>query len=174
MNNIIIEDAQVIFANFSGHEGRYNRAGNRNFSVIIPDTNLALQLKDEGWNIKERVVNGESTGEYYISGVNINFDYFIKPRIVYITNVNGREHEMELTEELLDSGIAEQLDGRGAERYDISIRPRVWKRNDDSFGGIKGYVDEMRIVAKKSLFGSGSYDSRRLEEELDDDELPIK
>ena len=59
MNNIIFEDAKVIFPNFGGLEGRYNRAGNRCFSVMVtdqngnPDTELAMQLKDEGWNIKE-------------------------------------------------------------------------------------------------------------------------
>lgn len=151
MNNLIIEDAKIIFPNFSGREGRYNREGNRCFSVMVPDEKLALQLKDDGWNIRERVINGEGTGEYYINGVNINFDYYIKPVIYYISNGN----EIELTPEIMDSGIAAQLDGRGAERYDVSIRPRSWERTDGSIG-IKGYVDEMRIVAKKSLFGGGS------------------
>jgi len=148
MNNLIIEDAKVIFPNFSGRENRYNREGNRCFSVVVPNAELAMQLKDDGWNIKERIINGEPQGEYYINGININYDYYLKPRIVYVSN----GHEIELTEELFDSGIAGQLDGRGAERYDISIRPRVWERPDGS-SGIKGYVDEMRIVAKKSLFG---------------------
>lgn len=147
MNNLIIENAEVIFPNFSGREGRYNREGNRCFSVMIPDTDLALQLKDEGWNIKERIDNGEPTGKYFINGVNINFDYYIKPVIVYVSN----GVETYLTEEMLDGEIAAQLDGRGAERYDISIRPRTWDRSDGTTG-IKGYVDEMRIVAKKSLF----------------------
>lgn len=183
MNNIIFEDAKVIFPNFGGLEGRYNRAGNRCFSVMVtdqngnPDTELAMQLKDEGWNIKERIVDGEPTGEYYINGVNINYNFYIKPKIVYVTtDSNGVEHETEVTEEVLDNGIAEQLDGRGAERYDISIRPRKWERQDGTFGGIKGYVDEMLIVAKKSLFGNRESkfgDSRRLERELDDDRLPF-
>ena len=152
MNNLIIEDAKVIFPNFSGREGRYNREGNRCFSVIVPDANLALQLKDDGWNIKERIVNGEETGEYYINGVNINYDYYIKPVITYISNGN----EIELTQEMMDAGIAAQLDGRGAERFDISIRPRTWERSDGSVG-VKGYVDEMRIVAKKSLFSDRTF-----------------
>ena len=152
MNNLIIEDAKVIFPNFSGREGRYNREGNRCFSVMVPDKELALQLLQDGWNVKERLENGESTGEYYINGVNINFDYYIKPVIVYVSNGN----EVELTEEMFDAGIAAQLDGRGAERYDISIRPRTWEKSDGTVG-VKGYVDEMRIIAKKSLFAGRTF-----------------
>ncbi len=157
MNNLIFEDAQVIFPNFSGREGRYNREGNRCFSVIVQPKDgmtaeeVALKLRDDGWNIKERIINGEPTGEYYINGININYNFFMKPIIVYESDGN----EIELTEELLNGPIAAQLDGRGAERYDISIRPRTWERSDGSIG-IKGYVDEMRIVAKKSLFGRNS------------------
>lgn len=165
MNNVIIENAEIIFSNFSGREGRYNREGNRCFSVMVPDESLAMQLKEDGWNIKERFINDEPTGRYYINGVNINFDYYIKPVIVYVSNGN----EIVLTEELLNSGIAAQLDGRGAERYDVSIRPSARKRPDGTVG-IKGYVDEMRIVAKKSLFGQHTENNYELP---DDEALPF-
>ena len=165
MNNLIIEDANVIFPNFSGRESRYNRAGNRCFSVVVPDKDLAMQLREDGWNIRERIINDEPTGEYYINGVNLNYDYYLKPIIIYVTNGN----EIELTPELLDAGIAAQLDGRGAERYDMSIRPKSWERSDGSIG-IKGYVDEMRIIAKKSLFGQGGFHTPAVDDEA---ELPF-
>ena len=50
-SNIQIEDAKICFRNFSGKEGRFNKAGDRNFCVLIPN-GMAERLKDDGWNIR--------------------------------------------------------------------------------------------------------------------------
>ena len=42
-DNVVIEDAHLIWKNFSGEETQFNRAGNRNFNVIIDDPDFAYE-----------------------------------------------------------------------------------------------------------------------------------
>ena len=47
----MVEDARLVFRNFSGKEGQYNREGDRNFAVILDNKTAELMLAD-GWNVK--------------------------------------------------------------------------------------------------------------------------
>ena len=69
VSNIFVEDAHVLFKNFSGEERKYNPAGNRNFSVIIEDTGVANQLKDDGWNVKVLKARDEDEQDLYYLNV---------------------------------------------------------------------------------------------------------
>lgn len=52
-NNITIENAHVMFRNFSGEESKFNAAGKRNFCVQL-DSKLADDLEKDGWVVKRR------------------------------------------------------------------------------------------------------------------------
>ena len=43
--NLVMENARLIFRNFSGNETRFNRNGNRNFCVIIDNPEQAEELR---------------------------------------------------------------------------------------------------------------------------------
>jgi len=52
-----IDDAQILFPNFSGKESLYNRKGDRSFAVKITDFEDAEILHAKGWNV--RVESGD-------------------------------------------------------------------------------------------------------------------
>ena len=67
VKNLIIEDAKIIFRNFSGKESKFNRAGSRNFCVIIEDSKKAKELETLGWNVKTLKPRDEDEAlRYYI------------------------------------------------------------------------------------------------------------
>ena len=49
-----IDEARLIYRNFSGEASKYNREGDRNFAIIIPDQDIALCCELH-WNIAEKL-----------------------------------------------------------------------------------------------------------------------
>src|SRR4051812_40809277 len=50
-NTVLMEGVRIIFRNFAGKEGQYNREGDRNFSVLL-DEAVAGAMTEDGWNVK--------------------------------------------------------------------------------------------------------------------------
>ena len=46
-----IDNARVMFRNFTGAEGKFNPAGNRNFAIFLPD-DIAREMEKDGWSIR--------------------------------------------------------------------------------------------------------------------------
>lgn len=130
---LIMEDARIVFRNFAGAEGMYNREGDRNFCVLLED-DLAADMMQDGWNVKRlKPREGEDTGTAYIQ-VSVGFKGR-PPRMVMITS-KGR---VELDEE---SVIL--LDWADIDKVDLIIRPYNWNVNGRT--GVKAYLKSIFVV----------------------------
>lgn len=141
-----IDDATLVYRNFSGRGDKFNREGNRNFSVRIYDRELADLLVNDvneygvGWNVKIKEPREEGDDPFMHLPVKIKFTG--RGPKVYL--VSG-----DRTVELDEESIA-MLDDIDIERVDLDIRPY-----DDAVNGKpfrSAYLDKLVVVQRVDRF----------------------
>lgn len=142
IDNIAIEDAQIIFRNFAGAESQYNRAGNRNFNVIIDDPDMAQKLIEDGWNIKQLKPRDDEEMPKYRLEVSVAFGNF-PPNIFMVTKHNKTK---------LDEESVAALDYAELKTVDLVIRPYQWDVNGKQ--GIKAYLKTGYFVVEEDEFAA--------------------
>jgi hypothetical protein len=137
--NIVLEDCQVLFRNFAGAEGQYNRAGDRNFCVIIDD-NLAERLEIDGWNIKTlRSKDEDEPDRKYLQ---VSVGYKARPPLVVMLTSKGRT--------TLGEDEIEVIDWVEIDKIDLIIRPYKWTVSGKS--GVKAYLKSFYVtIAEDAL-----------------------
>lgn len=150
-----IDDARIIFRNFEGRGDKFNREGDRNFSLLIEDPNTADALIKEGWNVKIKEGRDEDDGPFMRLPVKVKFtDY--GPNIYLITG--GRRNE-------LDEESIACLDNIDIESVDMDIRPYDWEVNGRT--GRTAYLQSMQVIQRIDRFAARYADMQ------DDEKVPF-
>ena len=127
------EGVRIGFRNFEGRESQYNRKGDRNFVVFLPDRQFAEALAAEGWNVKfpnaseHQVDPDEPVRDAYLP-VTVGMDNY-PANVFLISNGNATK---------LTSDEVNMLDWAEIENVDLVVRPYEWSVNRNS--GIKAYL----------------------------------
>ena len=136
-NLLKIENAHIFWTNFAGKEKQNNPAGKRNFCVEIPDEDLAVALKRDGWNIKYTKDSEEYGGPKPYVQCEVRYgDY--PPKIYKVTSRNKT---------LVTEDIVGDFDKDEISYVDLYISPSHWTVGSKS--GIKAYVDSMWITVEE-------------------------
>lgn len=140
MDNLVIENAHIIFRNFSGRESKYNRAGVRNFCVVIEDPKKAQELSENGWNVRTLQPREEEDESRFYIQVAISFAN-MPPKVFLIT----RNAKTQLDDESIDT-----LDFAEIKNIDLIIRPYHWEVSGKY--GVKAYLKTMYVTIEEDEF----------------------
>lgn len=147
-----IDDARIIYRNFSGVGSKFNREGDRNFAVYIPDEDMANELKERGWNVKIKPPREDGDDPFMFLPVKIKFND--RGPSVYLVTGNKKTP--------LNENTVSCLDDIDILSVDLDIRPYDWEVNDKT--GRTAYLQSIWVTQEVDRFASRMMDDEYPEE----------
>lgn len=137
-----IDDCRIIYRNFEGRGDKYNREGDRNFAVIIPDQEIADALINEGWNVKIKPPRDEDDDPFMFLPIKIKFNDR-GPNAYLVTGKRMNK---------LDEESISCLDNIDILSVDLDIRPYDWEVNGKS--GRTAYLQSIKVTQDVDRFAA--------------------
>lgn len=137
-----IDDTRIVYRNFTGVGSKFNREGDRNFAVVIPDQEVADALLDQGWNVKIRPPRDEDEDPFMYLPVKVRFND--RGPNVYLKSGSNL---VKLDEETIS--CLDEIDILGV---DLDIRPYDWEVNGKT--GRTAYLQSMKVTQNLDRFAA--------------------
>lgn len=152
-----IDDARIIFRNFAGAASKFNRAGERNFALVIDDEMIADELIKEGWNVKIKPGRDEDEAPFMYLPVKVKFND--RGPAVYLVTGGKRNR--------LDEESVACLDDVDILSVDMDIRPYDWviqEGTPDEKSGRTAYLQSICVTQEIDRFAARFADEEYPEE----------
>ena len=137
-----IDDARIIYRNFAGAGSKYNREGDRNFAVIIPEKEMADALIAEGWNVKIKPPRDEDDDPFMFLPIKVKF------------NDRGPNAYLQTGARMnrLDEESIACLDDVDIISVDMDVRPYDWEVNGKA--GRTAYLQSIKVIQEIDRFAA--------------------
>ena len=139
-----IDDAHIIYRNFSGVGGKFNREGDRNFAIVIPDQEAADALIKEGWNVKIKPPREDGDSPFMYLPVKVKFSE--RGPACYLAT-GSRMNK-------LDEDSVSCLDDVDILSVDLDVRPYDWVVNGKE--GRTAYLQSIKVTQQIDRFAASS------------------
>ena len=136
-----IEDARIIYRNFEGVASKFNREGDRNFAVIVPNDEIKDILVEAGWNVKIKPPRDEEDTPFMFIPVKVKFNN--RGPAAYL---RSGETVTRLNEETI--GILDEID---IQSVSMDLRPYDWNVNGKT--GRTAYLQAIDVIQNIDRFG---------------------
>ena len=143
-----INEARILWPNFEGRGDRFNKQGDRNFHLVIPDQEIAEALMNDknqygnGWNVK---IKQREDGEVPFMHMMVKVKFNGRGPNVYLVSGN---RQVRLNEDTIKC-----LDDIDIMSVDLDVRPYDDKMpNGQSFRS--AYLSAMRVYQRVDRFAN--------------------
>lgn len=160
---IEINNAKIIFKNFSGKPGVYNKEGDRNFCLLLPDDAAVDFFRRNGYSPTVKPSTSEEGEFFRYIKVKLKFNQWGPTIILKSGDKKTR----------VDENLVSALDSIRIESVDMDIRPYHWERpNGES--GQTAYLSGMTVYQQIDRFEQMMMETNENgSDNSDDSDLPF-
>lgn len=137
-----IDDCRIIYRNFRGEASKFNREGDRNFAVVVPDDEIKDALIGEGYNVKIKPPRDEDEAPFMYLPVKIKFND--RGPAAYLQS--GRVMRR------LDEESIAMLDDIDILSVNMDIRPYDWEVQGKT--GRTAYLQSIKVIQEIDRFAA--------------------
>lgn len=148
-----IDDARIVYRNFSGAASKFNREGDRNFAVVIPTQEMADALIKKGWNVRIKPPREDGDDPFMYLPVKVKFND--RGPNAYLISANRRS--------ALNENTIGCLDDVEINCVNLDIRPYDWVVNGKE--GRTAYLQAIEVTQNIDRFAARYAEEEAPEEE---------